>query len=343
MSAIENVEPAPVPRRRALDRRVRRRLARRARRALRAGQPVFRTQADAAALHPSVYLGIEPDGTVFIVTHRSEMGTGIRTSLPLVAADELDADWSRVPHRAGHRRHALRRPEHRRLAIDPRFLRRVPPRRRLGAVDAGQRGGRAVERAGVGVHGGESRSRARARAAGSSATARSCRPRRSCPCRRRTTLKFKPKTRVEVRRQGTADLRPQRTSRPARRSSASTSIATAWCTRRSSTRRCSAARSRRSTTRTRSTVKGVQQTVTLDTVKPPLLFQPLGGVAVIADNTWAALQGRKKLKIDWNDGAARELRVRGVQAAADRDGAAAGARSRAISATSTPSSPKAAR
>src|SRR3954454_22823366 len=56
---------------------------------------VFRTKADAAALHPSVYLGIEPDGTVFIVTHRSEMGTGIRTSLPLVAADELDADWSR--------------------------------------------------------------------------------------------------------------------------------------------------------------------------------------------------------------------------------------------------------
>ena len=58
--------------------------------------PSFRTQADAAALHPSVYLGIDPDGTVHIVTHRSEMGTGIRTSLPMVAADELDADWARV-------------------------------------------------------------------------------------------------------------------------------------------------------------------------------------------------------------------------------------------------------
>ena len=58
--------------------------------------PVAGTRADAAALRPSVYLGIEPDGTVFIVTHRSEMGTGIRTSLPMVAADELDADWSRV-------------------------------------------------------------------------------------------------------------------------------------------------------------------------------------------------------------------------------------------------------
>ena len=58
------------------------------------GAAVFNTKADTAALHPSVYLGIEPNGNVFIVTHRSEMGTGIRTSLPLVAADELDADWN---------------------------------------------------------------------------------------------------------------------------------------------------------------------------------------------------------------------------------------------------------
>src|SRR3954468_2969559 len=53
-------------------------------------------KAQAAVLHPSVYLGVETDGTVYIVVHRSEMGTGIRTSLPLVAADELDADWKRV-------------------------------------------------------------------------------------------------------------------------------------------------------------------------------------------------------------------------------------------------------
>ena len=61
-----------------------------------AQDPAVRTRAQGAPLNPSVYLGVEPDGTVFIVTHRSEMGTGIRTSLPLVAADELDADWNRV-------------------------------------------------------------------------------------------------------------------------------------------------------------------------------------------------------------------------------------------------------
>src|SRR5437762_13562212 len=46
--------------------------------------------------NPSVYLGIETDGAVIVVAHRSEMGTGIRTGLPMIVADELDADWARV-------------------------------------------------------------------------------------------------------------------------------------------------------------------------------------------------------------------------------------------------------
>ena len=54
------------------------------------------TDADRAALHPNAFVGIETDSTVYVVAHRSEMGTAIRTSLPLVVADELDADWKRV-------------------------------------------------------------------------------------------------------------------------------------------------------------------------------------------------------------------------------------------------------
>ncbi|HXY25235.1 MAG TPA: molybdopterin cofactor-binding domain-containing protein, partial [Candidatus Acidoferrum sp.] len=49
-----------------------------------------------AVLHPSVYLAINTDGTAYVIAHRSEMGNGVRTSLPRIVADELDADWARV-------------------------------------------------------------------------------------------------------------------------------------------------------------------------------------------------------------------------------------------------------
>lgn len=46
--------------------------------------------------NPLVFVAIADDGTVTIVCHRSEMGQGIRTSLPLVVADELEANWLHV-------------------------------------------------------------------------------------------------------------------------------------------------------------------------------------------------------------------------------------------------------
>lgn len=45
---------------------------------------------------PHIFVQIAPDGTVTIVAHRSEMGTGSRTSIPMVLADEMDADWAKV-------------------------------------------------------------------------------------------------------------------------------------------------------------------------------------------------------------------------------------------------------
>ena len=44
----------------------------------------------------NLFVSIQADGQVDIIAHRSEMGTGIRTSLPQVVADEMGADWSRV-------------------------------------------------------------------------------------------------------------------------------------------------------------------------------------------------------------------------------------------------------
>src|SRR5690349_18625946 len=45
---------------------------------------------------PKVFVAIAPDGIVTIVAHRSEMGTGVRTSLPLIVAEEMEADWNKV-------------------------------------------------------------------------------------------------------------------------------------------------------------------------------------------------------------------------------------------------------
>jgi isoquinoline 1-oxidoreductase beta subunit len=49
-------------------------------------------------------------------------------------------------------------------------------------------------------------------------------------------------------------------------------------------------------------VSGVERVIRLAETPPPSGFQPLGGVAVVATNTWAAIQGRNKLNITWDDG-----------------------------------------
>ncbi len=46
--------------------------------------------------NPSVWIQITPDNIVTIVVNKSEMGQGVSTSLPMIAADELEADWKQV-------------------------------------------------------------------------------------------------------------------------------------------------------------------------------------------------------------------------------------------------------
>ncbi|MGB3246745.1 MAG: molybdopterin cofactor-binding domain-containing protein, partial [Sulfitobacter sp.] len=45
---------------------------------------------------PLIFISIDADGTVTLVAHRSEMGTGAKTTLPMIMADEMEADWSQV-------------------------------------------------------------------------------------------------------------------------------------------------------------------------------------------------------------------------------------------------------
>jgi isoquinoline 1-oxidoreductase subunit beta len=261
----------------------------------------FRTQAESAPLNPSVYLGIRPDGSVFIVTHRSEMGTGIRTSLPLVAADELEADWSRVTIEQG--------------IGDPRY------------GDQNTDGSRSIRDFYEAFrHAGAS---ARAMLVTAAAAQWSV-PESECTARNHEVvhtasgrrlgygalvpaaaklgvpkgemLKFKPRTAWRFVGKDTSiyDQRDIVTGKAQfgldifREGMVHASIehppvlgGTIRSVDDSVTKG----------------IKGVQQTVRLDTFKPPHLFQPLGGVAVIADSTWAALKGRRQLKIEWNDGA----------------------------------------
>ena len=46
------------------------------------------------AINP--WISIAPDGTITIMSAATEMGQGSMTSLPLIIAEELDADWTRV-------------------------------------------------------------------------------------------------------------------------------------------------------------------------------------------------------------------------------------------------------
>ena len=48
------------------------------------------------AFAPNAYLKITPDGKITIVVARSEMGQGVRTSLPMILAEELEADWKQI-------------------------------------------------------------------------------------------------------------------------------------------------------------------------------------------------------------------------------------------------------
>jgi isoquinoline 1-oxidoreductase beta subunit len=266
-----------------------------------AQEAVFGTKADAAALHPSVYLGIEPDGTVFIVTHRSEMGTGIRTSLPLVAADELDADWSRVriEQGVGDSRYGDQNTDGSRSIRDFYEAFRVAgasAKSMLVTAAAAQWNVPASECAAQNheiVHAKSGKKIGYGALVPAAA---------KLPVPGKDALKFKAKTAWKFvgKERQIYDLKDIITGKAPfgldvyRDGMVYASIEhppVLGGTVKTLDDKDALA------------VKGVSQTVRIDPFKPPHNFQPLGGVAVIANNTWAAFQGRKKLKIDWNDGA----------------------------------------
>ena len=55
-----------------------------------------RAQAAASSLEPNAWLTVDGEGNVRVMIARSEMGQGVRTSLPMLVAEELEADWTKV-------------------------------------------------------------------------------------------------------------------------------------------------------------------------------------------------------------------------------------------------------
>lgn len=262
--------------------------------------PVRETHADLAPLHPSVYLGIDTDGTTWLVAHRSEMGTTSRTSLPLIVADELDADWKRVKieQAIGDARYGSQNTDGShsvREFFD--VLREAGATARLMLVQAAaEKWGVPAAECETDMHVVVHRPTHRRLGYGELSTAAA-----KLPVPRKEELKLKPKSAWRYIGKGSASYDLEAVCRgkavfgmDARLEGmvyASIEHPPVLGGKVKSYDDKEALK-----------IPGVRRTIPIEPFQPPAAFQPLGGVAVIADNTWAAFQGRQKLNIEWDNG-----------------------------------------
>ena len=258
------------------------------------------TDADRATLHPNLFVGIQQDGTVYIVAHRSEMGTTIRTSLPLVLADELDADWKRVKinEAIGDKRYGDQNTDGShsiRSFFDT--LRECGAAARWMLIEAAaERWNAPASECSTELHTVVHRASVRRLGYGELAAEAA---RLAVPKTEQLQLKKigewryigKGMTSVDLANLCTGKAMYGMDARVEGMVYASIEHPPVFGGKIKTLDEEEALK-----------VPGVRQTVSIDPFKPPAAFQPLGGVAVIADNTWAAFQGRKKLKIVWDNG-----------------------------------------
>ncbi len=253
-----------------------------------------------AAWNPNVYLGLESDGSVIVVAHRSEMGTGVRTSLPMVVADELEADWARV-----RVEQALGDPKYGSQDTDgsASILDFYVPMREAGATARLM-----LERAAAAkwnvpvsecraqnhqiVHTGSGR----VSSFGDLVAAAAKQP---VPQKSELHLKSPKDFRYIGKGVPGVDIKNVVTGHGMYGFDASLPGMVYASIERAPVL---GGKLKSYDDSLAKEVVGVQETVMIESAKPPYAYQALGGVAVIADNTWAAAQGRKKLKIEWEDG-----------------------------------------
>jgi len=253
-----------------------------------------------AAWNPSVYLGIETDGTVIVVAHRSEMGTGIRTGLPMIVADELDADWARVKveQAIGDAKYGSQNTDGSCSIRDFADAMR----------DAGASARMMLERAAAAkwsvpaeeckaqnhqvVHLSSKRKLGYGELAALAAQQ---------PVPKKEDLKYKPTS--EYRYIGKDVPTVDRDDICAGRGTFGIDARMPGMVYASIERSPVLGGKLKSfDDQEARKVPGVQQTVVIPGFKPPHAFQALGGVAVIANSTWSAMKGREALKVEWDAG-----------------------------------------
>ena len=247
---------------------------------------------------PDIFLKIAGDGSVTIVAHRSEMGCGSRTALPLVVADELDADWSKVTIEQ-----ALGDPKYGDQDTDGSHSVRsfFDQMRQVGATARTMLVSAAAAKWGVSpndcttepslvVH----KASGRKLSYGELAAAAAKLP---VPTKENVRLKQRSEWRYIGKDSALFDLSDIVSGKATFGMDAQMpGMVYASVEHPPVLGQKVKSYDDKATLK----VRGVKQTLIIDTFKPPHKFQPLGGVAVIADNSWAAFQGRKALKIDWD-------------------------------------------
>jgi isoquinoline 1-oxidoreductase subunit beta len=263
-------------------------------------EPLWAAEGEAAApFEPSLWMSIAPDGSVTIVAHRSEMGCGSRTALPLVVADELDADWSKVKidQATGDPKYGDQDTDGShsvRGSFD--LMRQVGATGRVMLISAAAtQWGVPAKDCTTEPHFVVHRASGRKLGYGEVAAAAA-----KLPVPKKEDVPLKPRSQwryIGKESNSLFDL-PDMVTGKAVFGMDATMPGMVFASVEHPPVLGQKIKSYDDKAALK--VPGVQKTLTIETVTPPHLFKPLGGVAVIGDNTWATFKGRKALKIEWD-------------------------------------------